>query len=96
MKEAIKSIQEKGIKTSDLRELSEKGIVLPVDDPCFPIQVHYVSPTGIDSNVSHPVDMAYIDKSMEYASHKYHFDNNIKLSLLENSNKKNQIGRAHV
>ena len=40
MKEASRSIKEKGIKTADLKGLSEKGIKLPIDEPCFPIKVH--------------------------------------------------------
>ena len=47
MKEANKTIKEKGIKTFDLKELSEKGIKFPVDEPCFPIQVHYLRLHGL-------------------------------------------------
>jgi predicted nucleotide-binding protein (sugar kinase/HSP70/actin superfamily) len=42
MKEASSSIKEKGIKTSDLKKISERGIKLPIDEPCFPIQVHAI------------------------------------------------------
>jgi hypothetical protein len=35
MKEASESIKEKGIKTSHLKELSEMGIKLPIDQPAF-------------------------------------------------------------
>jgi hypothetical protein len=45
MKETFESIKEKGIKTSHLKELSEMGIKLPVDQPCFPIHVNAVCPT---------------------------------------------------
>jgi hypothetical protein len=42
MKEASESIREKGIKTLHLKELSEMGIKLPIDQTCFPIQVNVV------------------------------------------------------
>jgi hypothetical protein len=37
MKEALTAIKEKGIKSIDLLKLSERGIKLPIDEPCFPI-----------------------------------------------------------
>jgi hypothetical protein len=44
MTEALIAIEEKRIKSTDLLELSKRGIKLPVDEPCFPIQVHAISP----------------------------------------------------
>jgi hypothetical protein len=35
MKEASEAIKEKGIKTLHLKELSEMGMKLPIDQPCF-------------------------------------------------------------
>jgi hypothetical protein len=42
MKEALISIEEKGIKSIDLLELFERGIKLPTDEPCFLIHVHAI------------------------------------------------------
>jgi hypothetical protein len=47
MKEALMAIKEKGIKSIDLLELSERGIKLPIDEPCFPTQVHAISRTEV-------------------------------------------------
>jgi hypothetical protein len=44
MKEAI---EENGIKSLDLLELSERGIKLAIDEPCIPIQVHAIVPTKV-------------------------------------------------
>jgi hypothetical protein len=53
MKEALIAIQEKEIKSIDLLKLSERGIKLPIDEPCFPIQVHVISPTEVKEKVIH-------------------------------------------
>jgi hypothetical protein len=87
MKDAIKSIKEKGIKTSDLKELSERGIKLPIDEPCFPIQVHSISPSDVEGKEPQHIDTSSIDKFNEFASHQHYFDKNIKLTLMENSHK---------
>jgi hypothetical protein len=39
MKAASRSIEERGIKTSDLKELSGMNVKFRIDKPCFPIQV---------------------------------------------------------
>jgi hypothetical protein len=36
MREALRATEEKVIKYIDHKELSEKGIKLPIDEPCFP------------------------------------------------------------
>jgi hypothetical protein len=45
MKEYLIAIEEKGMKSIDILELSERGIKLPIDEPYFPIQLHAISPT---------------------------------------------------
>jgi hypothetical protein len=45
MKEASRSIKEKGIKTSHLKKFSEMVIKFPTDEPHFPIKVHAICPT---------------------------------------------------
>jgi hypothetical protein len=67
-KKALKSIEENGIKTYDLKELSSRGIALPIDEPCYPIQVHSVSPTQSDGNISLPTEITSTDNFNEFAS----------------------------
>ena len=45
MKLASKDIKEKGIKTSHLKESSERGVKFPDDQPCFPIPVNVIGTT---------------------------------------------------
>ena len=86
MKEAIKSIEEKGIKTSDLEELSARGIKLPIDEPCFPIQVHAIAPSKGNKKVPPPINVSYSDYTMLLTNMRILI---IFKGLL-------QIGRAHV
>jgi hypothetical protein len=44
MKEAIKSIEEKGTKTSELKEWYDRSIKFPTNEPCSPILVNGVPP----------------------------------------------------
>jgi hypothetical protein len=44
MKEAMKSIEEKGTKPSKLKEWYDRSIKFPTDEPCFPIRVNVVTP----------------------------------------------------
>jgi len=83
MKEATKTIKEKGIKTSDLKELSEKGIKFPIDEPCFPIQVHSISDSMGDGKPTNDIDVSYVN----YSHYQHGFNRSIKLSLEENDRK---------
>jgi hypothetical protein len=57
MKEALIANEEKGFKSIDLLELSKKGIKLLNDEPCFPIQVHAISPTEVKEKAIPPVEV---------------------------------------
>jgi hypothetical protein len=58
MKEALIAIKEKGIKSIDLLKLSKRGIKHPIDEPCFPIQVHAISPTEVKEKVISPIEIS--------------------------------------
>ena len=47
MKIASKDIKEKGIKTSDLKELSERGVKFPDDQPCSLSQSMLLAPQKV-------------------------------------------------
>ena len=96
MKEAIKSIEEKGIKTSDLEELSARGIKLPIDEPCFPIQVQAIAPSEGNEKVSPPIDVSYSDYSNEYAFNQHAYTHNIQMHLTQHAHDIKMIGeRLH-
>ena len=93
MKEASKDIKEKGIKTSHLKELSEMGVKLPNDQPCFPIQVNAISTTKGNEKVTSFTEVSYVN---DYAYHHDPEEHNIRMMIMENSHKIKflQIGRA--
>ena len=84
MKEASKAIKEKGIKTSHLKELSEMGVKLPDDQPCFPIQVNAISSIKGNEKVTPPVDVSYMN---DFAYHHNPEEHNIRMTIMENSHK---------
>ena len=57
--EASKDIKEKGIKTSHLKELSERGVKFPDDQPCFPIPVNVISTTKGNEKVTSFTEVSY-------------------------------------
>jgi hypothetical protein len=91
MKEALITIKEKGIKSIDLLELSERGIKLPTDEPCFPIQVHAISPTEVKEKVIPPVEVTFTGYSNEIVYHQNASIHDIKANLEENSHKINYL-----
>jgi hypothetical protein len=89
MKEASRSIKERGIKSSHLKELSEMGVKFPVDEPCFPIQVHAICSAEGNGKVSPPTEISYVDHSNDFAYHQKAFDHDVERDLIENSHKIN-------
>ena len=85
MKEASRSIKEKGIKTSHLKELSEKGIKLPIDEPCFPIQVHAICSGKGNEEVSLPTEISYVNGLNNSTYDQRYFEHDIKRDIMENS-----------
>lgn len=94
MKEAIKSIEEKGIKTFDLEELSARGIKLPNDEPCFPIQVHAIAPSEGNEKVSPPIDVSYTDYSNEYAFNQHAYAHNIQMEVAQHAHDIKILGES--
>ena len=86
MAEASKDINEKGIKTSHLKELSEMGIKLPTDEPCFPIQVNSILPTEGNKEETPPVDVSYVNN---FAYHDNPEERKIRMTIMENHHKIN-------
>lgn len=84
MKEASKDIKEKGIKTSHLKELSEMGIKLPDDQPCFPIQVNVINSTQGNEKVTSPIEVLNMN---DFAYRHYPEESNIRMMIMENSHK---------
>jgi hypothetical protein len=85
MKEASSSIKEKGIKTSDLKKISERGIKLPIDEPCFPIQVHAICSSEGNKEVSSPTEISYVN-DLNYSTYDQRcFEHDIKRDIIENS-----------
>ena len=84
MKEASKAIKEKGIKTFHLKELSEMGVKLPIDQPCFPIQVNAVCPIEGKEKVIPPIDVSYVN---DFAYRNNPEEHDIRMSIMENSHK---------
>ena len=71
MKEASKSVKEKGMKTIELNELSAKGYKFPNNELYFPIQVNAicssqgnekVTSSAITPYVAPPVAIDYLTK----------------------------------
>jgi hypothetical protein len=84
MKEASKSIKEKGIKTLDLKELSEMVVKLPIHQPRFPIQVKVVCPMECIGKVSPTIEVSYIN---DFAYHNNPEEHYIRMNLTKNSHK---------
>ena len=82
MKEASKTMKEKGIKTSHLKKLSEMGLKLPIDHPCFQIQVNAISPMEGNEKVTPPIDVSYVN---DFDYHNNPEENSIRMSIMENS-----------
>ena len=87
MKEASKAIKEKGIKTADLIELSERGIKFPIDEPCFPIQVHAISPTEVKEKVTPPVEVSFTGYPNRISYNQNAAMHDIRMNLEENAHK---------
>jgi hypothetical protein len=84
MKEASKSIKEKGIKTLHLKELSKMGVKLPIDQPCFPIQVNGVCPMEGIEKVSPTIEVSYVIDFSYQNNPEEHY---IRMNLMKNSHK---------
>ena len=84
MKEASKAIKEKGIKTSHLKELSEMGVKLPDDQPCFPIKVNVISSMKGNEKVTYPIEVLNMN---DFAYRHNPEENNIRMMIMENSHK---------
>ena len=91
MEEAHKSMKEKGIKSSHLKEFSEMGVKFPIDQPCFPIQVHAICSSESNEKVSPPTEISYVDRSNNFAYHQAGFDHNIEREIIENSHRINDL-----
>jgi hypothetical protein len=84
MKEASESIKEKGIKTLHLKELSEMGIKLPIDQSCFPIHVNVVCPTKGNEKVFPTTKISYVNDFPYDSKPEEHY---IRMNLMKNSSK---------
>jgi hypothetical protein len=82
MKWVSRSIKEKGTKTSYLNRNSEQGIKLPIDETCFPIQVHAISSGKGNKEVSSPTEVSFVNDSTD---DKIGFDYGIRRDIMENS-----------
>jgi hypothetical protein len=47
------------------------GIKFPIDEPCFPILVHFILHSKEDGNTSDTIDVAYMNKFNELSSQQY-------------------------
>jgi superfamily I DNA and RNA helicase len=61
MKEASKSLKEKGIKTSELKKRSKDGYKFNTDGPCFPIQVHAINSCKSNEDVLFPTEVSFVN-----------------------------------
>jgi hypothetical protein len=84
MKGASKDMKEKGIKTSHLKELSEMGVKLPIDQPCFPIPVNVISSMEGNEKVTPLIDASYVN---DFAYHNKPEEHDIRMNMMENSHK---------
>jgi hypothetical protein len=91
MKEALTAFKEKGIKSINLLKLSERVTKLPIDGPCFPIQVHAISPTKVKEKVIPPVEVSPASYSTKIVCFQHAYVNDIKVQLEENSHKINYL-----
>jgi hypothetical protein len=72
-------------------KLSERGIKLPIDEPCFPIQVHAISPTKAKGKVIPPIEVSSTDYSTEIVCQQNDYVYDIRAQLEENSRKINYL-----
>jgi hypothetical protein len=84
IKEASKSIKEKGIKTSHVKELPKMGVKLPIDQPYFPIQVNVVCPMEGIEKLSPTIEVSYVNN---FAYHNNPEEHYIRMNLMKNSHK---------
>jgi hypothetical protein len=84
MKEALITIEEKGIKSIDLLKLCERSIKLP-------IQVHAISPTEVKEKVIPPIEILSTVYSTKILCHQNAYINDIQVQLNENSYKNNYL-----
>jgi hypothetical protein len=85
MKEVSRSIKEKVIKTSHLKELFEMGIKFPIDKPCFPIQVHVICSAEGNVKVLHPTEVYYVNGLKDSTYDQRGFEHDIERDVMENS-----------
>ena len=78
MKEASKDMEEKGIKTSHLKQLAELGVKLPNDQLCFPIPVNAISYMEGNEKVTPPIDVSYVN---DFAYHNNPEEHDIRMRL---------------
>ena len=83
-KEASKDMEEKGVKTSHLKQLAELGVKLPNDQPCFPIPVNVISTTKCNEKVTSFTEVSYEN---DFAYHHDPEEHNIRMMIMENSHK---------
>jgi hypothetical protein len=83
MKQAIESVEKKGIKSANLKLLAEKGIKLRVDEPCFPIQAHSILQGDGKSPCS--IDVYYVNGFNDFHSNQALINKYIKARLTENA-----------
>jgi hypothetical protein len=60
------------------------GVKLPIDQPCFPIQVNVVCPTEGMENVSPTIEVSYVN---DFAYHNNPEEHYIRMNLMKNSHK---------
>jgi aldehyde:ferredoxin oxidoreductase len=82
MKEASKSIKEKGIKTSEMKKCSEDGYKFNTNGPCFPSQVHAINFGKGNEEESFPTKVCFVNGS---TYDRWSFDYDIKRGICENS-----------
>jgi hypothetical protein len=67
-----------------LKELSEMGIKLPIDQTCFPIQVNVVWPTKGYEKVLPTTEISYVNDFAYDSKPEKHY---IRMNLMKNSHK---------
>jgi hypothetical protein len=77
------SIKEKAIKISHLKELSENGIKLAIDEPCFPIQVHAICSGKVNEEVSLPIEISYVNGLNNSTYDQRCFEHDIQRDIME-------------
>jgi hypothetical protein len=77
-------------------ELSERGIKLPIDEPCFPIQVHAIYSTEVKEKVIPPIEVSFTSYSNEIAYHQNVSVHVVKTNLEENSQKINYLHESLI